>query len=80
MGAVIQSQPRATTGDACASIRRWSRGNPLHSEVGSVFAVMASAIQANGSLSDKCRRSLMDQLDEMAGEVDQDLCNQRAEV
>ena len=70
----------ASTSDTNTTIRRWGRGNPSHNEVSSVFAVMAAAIRQNGALTDKCRLSLMDQLYEMGSEVDQDLCNQRAEI
>ena len=72
--------PQATTGELCTTIRRWGRGNPLHSEVSSVFAVLAAAIKENGALTEKCKASLIDQLDEMSAEVDQDFCNQRAEA
>ena len=72
--------PKATTGELCTTLRRWGRGNPLHSEVSSVFAVMAAAIKQTGALTEKCKASLIDQLDEMTGEVEQDFCNQRAEA
>ena len=73
-------QQQITTDELCTAIRRWSRNNPLHNEVSSVFAVMAAAIKQNGAMTDKCRLSLIDQLDEMANEADQDFVNQRDEA
>ena len=70
----------ATTGELCTAMRRWSRSTPLHSEVCTALAVMAAAIKQTSALTEKCKRSLIDQLDEMSAEVDQDYCNQRAEA
>lgn len=70
----------ATTGELCTAMRRWSRSTPLHSEICTALAVMAAAIKQTGALGEKCKRSLIDQLDEMSAEVDQDYCNQRAEA
>ena len=72
--------PQATTGELCTAMRRWSRSTPLHSEVVTALAVMAAAIKQTGALTEKCKASLIDQLDEMSAEVDQDFCNQRAEA
>lgn len=72
--------PQVTTGELCTAMRRWSRSTPLHAEVITALAVMAAAIKQTGAISEKCKRSLIDQLDEMSAEVDQDYCNQRAEA
>ena len=73
-------QQQITTGELNTAIRRWSHSNPLHNEISSVFSVMAAAIHKNGAMTDKCRLSLIDQLDELANEVDQDFVNQRDEA
>ena len=70
----------ATTGELCTAMRRWSRSTPLHSEVCTALAVMAAAIKQTSALTEKCKRSLIDQLDEMSSEVEQDFVNQRAEA
>ena len=72
-------QQQITTNELHTAIRRWSLSNPLHNDVSSVFAVMAIAINHNGAMTDKCRLSVIDQLDELINEVDQDFVNQREE-
>ena len=62
-------QQQITTGELCTAIRRWSRSNPLHNEVSNVFAVMAAAIKQNGAMTDNCKYSVIDQLDESAFRV-----------
>lgn len=73
-------QQQITTSELNTAIRRWSRSNPLHQEVSSVFFDLAAAMKENGALTDKCRLSVVDQLGEIANEVDQDFVNQRDEA
>lgn len=50
-----------------------------HHDLSSIVADLAGVVRKACGLSDKCRRSVIEQLDELADEIDQDLCNQRAE-
>ncbi len=56
------------------AIRNWHQ--PTHHELSMVIAGLAAKIKDMGGLTDSLTRSLVDQLDEMADEVDQDLVNQ----
>lgn len=71
--------PPMGTLEFCAAMRRWSRSNPSHSELAGVLFLLASAAKTNGALSDKCKHSVVDQLQELANEVEQDAVNQQAE-
>ena len=73
-------QQQITTNELNTAIRRWSRSKPLHNDISSVFAVLAAAVKQNGAMTDKCKSSVIDQLDELANEVDQDFVNQRDEA
>jgi len=69
----------ATTKELRTSMRRWGRSSPNHDELAGVFFLMAEVVKQIGYLSDKCCASVVDQLQELANEVDQDEVNQRAE-
>ena len=74
---IAQGTPHTTIGAVCNAIR--SMRMPGHHDYSTVIAVLAASVKANGAMTDKCRTSIVDQLDEMADEIDQDLVNQRAE-
>ena len=65
------------TQDILNAIRYWC--HPSHNELSGMLATLAAKIKENGSLSEKCKASIIDQLDEMADEIDQDLINQKEE-
>jgi hypothetical protein len=50
-----------------------------HHDLSGLIANLAGAVRGNLALSIKCRDSVIEQLDELADEVDQDLRNQQAE-
>lgn len=50
-----------------------------HHDLSGMFANLAGAVRRNLGMSDKCQRSVIEQLDELADEIDQDLVNQQTE-
>lgn len=48
-----------------------------HHDLSLVVADLAGVVRKSVGLSDKCRRSVIEQLDELAEEIDQDLRNQQ---
>jgi hypothetical protein len=69
--------PHTSCNTVCNSIREWRM--PCHEGLATVIAVLASKVKDNGSLSEKAKRSVVEQLDELADEIDQDKTNQEAE-
>lgn len=72
-------RPVSTT-DLCKYFRAWADTLPNHRDLSAVLTAMTWPIAMHGSLTDKCAKSLNDQLMEMAGEVEQDEVNQREQV
>ena len=75
----VMTPPPVSTGYLLTTIDRWAPGEPSHIEIAGVLARLATAIKPSGYLTDKCRASVVDQLGELANEVDQDETNQRNE-
>lgn len=48
-----------------------------HHDLSSIVADLAGAVRKSSGLSDKCHRSVIEQLDELADEIDQDLRSQQ---
>jgi hypothetical protein len=67
--------PHATVCGACNAIREMYM--PGHHDFSQVLAVFASKLKDSGFLSEKVKRSVIEQLDELADEIDQDLVNQK---
>lgn len=72
-------RPVSTT-DLCKYFRSWADTLPTHRDLADVLTAMTWPIAMHGSLTDKCAKSLNDQLMVMAGEVEQDEANQRAQA
>lgn len=70
--------PHCSTSDVCNKIREWRL--PDHHELSQVIVMLAAKIKDNGALSEKCKASIVDQLDEIADEIDQDLVNQQEQT
>lgn len=79
IGPFIPQRQIMGTGDFYVAMRQWARSDPSHGGLAGVFFALASAVETNGSLGDKCNRSIVDQLREMGAEVDQDYINQQDE-
>ena len=73
-------QQRVSTPDLCTAIRRWTRSNPDHRELITVLFELVTTVKKNGSLSDVCRAYVADQILNSVGDIEQDLCNQRAKL
>jgi hypothetical protein len=53
--------------------------HPMPRELSTIIAVLAVKINENGALSDRCRKSVIEQLDEISDEIDADYEKQKAE-
>jgi len=69
------STPHTTVNGACNAIRDMYM--PGHHDFSQVLAVFASKLKDSGFLSEKAKRSVIEQLDELVDEIDQDLVNQK---
>ena len=68
--------PHTTVNAVCNAIR--DMHTPRHHDFSQVLDVFASKLKDSGFLSEKAKRSIVEQLDELADEIDQDLVNQTA--
>lgn len=68
--------PHTTVNAVCNAIRDMHM--PRHNDFSQVIAVFASKLKDSGFLSEKAKRSIVEQLDELADEIDQDKVNQEA--
>lgn len=68
--------PHTTVCGACNAIRNMYM--PRHNDFSQVLVVFASKLKDSGFLSEKAKRSIVEQLDELADEIDQDKVNQEA--
>jgi len=68
--------PHTTVNAVCNAIRDMHM--PRHHDFSQVLAVFASKLKDSGYLSEKAKESILDQLAELADEIDQDLVNQGA--
>jgi len=68
------SQPVSTACNAMHDVAL-----PDHDELIQLAFVYRAVVGRTGSLSQSCQKSVMDQLNEMAAEIDQDFVNQQAE-
>lgn len=68
--------PHTTVNAVCNAIRDMHM--PRHNDFSQVLAVFASKLKDSGFLSEKAKRSIVEQLDELADEIDQDKVNQEA--
>jgi hypothetical protein len=68
--------PHTTVSAVCNAIRDMHM--PRHHDFSQVLAVFASKLKDSGFLSEKVKESVLDQLAELADEIDQDLVNQQA--
>ena len=74
-GNPMLSTPHTTVNGACNAIRDMYM--PGHHDFSQVLAVFASKLKDSGFLSEKAKRSVIEQLDKLADEIDQDLVNQK---
>lgn len=68
--------PHTTVSAVCNAIRDMHM--PRHHDFSQVLAVFASKLKDGGFLSEKARESILDQLAELADEIDRDEANQKA--
>lgn len=68
--------PHTTVNAVCNAIREMHM--PQHYDFSQVLAVFASKLKDSGFFSEKAKESILDQLAELADEIDQDLVNQQA--
>ena len=66
--------PHTTVNAVCNAIRDMHM--PRHHDFSQVLAVFASKLKDSGFLSERAKESILDQLAEMADEIDQDMVNQ----
>lgn len=66
--------PHTTVCTVCNDIRDMHM--PRHSDFSQVLHVFASKLKESGFFSEKAKESVLDQLAELADEIDQDLVNQ----
>lgn len=71
------STPHTTVNAVCNAIRDMYM--PGHHDFSQVLAVFASKLKASGAFTEKAQDSILDQLAELADEIDQDKTNQDAE-
>lgn len=67
---------KLTPEEVATAVRTMSDAS--HHELSMLIAVLTQQIHDNASLSDSCRRAVVEQLDEIADEIDADLVNQMA--
>ncbi len=72
-----QGTPHSTVSAVCNAMH--DLRYPGHHDLSAVFSVLAGVVRDNKALSDKCIRSVVEQMDELMDEIDQDLVNQQAE-
>jgi hypothetical protein len=64
-----------TADQAATAIREVQHAG--HFDLSMICAVLAAKINENGALSDRCRKSVIEQLDEIADEIDADYRKQK---
>jgi hypothetical protein len=69
---------KSLTPDQAATALRYMKHAMPH-DLSMIVSVVAAKINENGALSDRCRKSVIEQLDEISDEIDADYEKQKAE-